>query len=168
MTKPTTATPSRFRLHDLPRAVYQFSHRYDTAILVLLDAGVITGAWVLAYLAGLEADIPSGAVDGIALFVASAVVTQLVVNRFAGLYGPVWRFASVQEAVRVVVAVGVGSAIAAMELVALSRVTDAPSPVLSAPPIAALLMLLGCGGIRFQARLFALERRRIRSGPDDG
>ncbi|MFM8972578.1 MAG: polysaccharide biosynthesis protein, partial [Actinomycetota bacterium] len=33
-------------------------------------------------------------------------------------------------------------------------------PLFSAPPIAALLMLLGCGGIRFQARLFALERQR--------
>ena len=33
-------------------------------------------------------------------------------------------------------------------------------PLLSAPPVAALLILLGCGGIRFQARLFALERQR--------
>src|SRR5207244_12002099 len=28
-------------------------------------------------------------------------------------------------------------------------------------PIAALLILVGCGGIRFQARLFALERQRV-------
>ena len=33
-------------------------------------------------------------------------------------------------------------------------------PLLTAPPVAALLILLGCGGIRFQARLFALERQR--------
>ena len=31
-------------------------------------------------------------------------------------------------------------------------------PILTAPPVAALLILLGCGGIRFQARLFALEQ----------
>src|SRR5439155_23905768 len=33
--------------------------------------------------------------------------------------------------------------------------------LLSARPMAALLILVGCGGIRFQARLFALERQRV-------
>ena len=43
------------------------------------------------------------------------------------------------------------------------RARDVPLPFrlgLTAPPVAALLILLGCGGIRFQARLFALERQR--------
>src|SRR5690606_29862067 len=38
-----------------------------------------------------------------------------------------------------------------------------PLPVYTAPSVAALLMLIGCGGVRFQARLFALERQRTRS-----
>ena len=34
------------------------------------------------------------------------------------------------------------------------------------PPVAALIVLLGCGGIRFQARLFALERQRATRSDD--
>ena len=94
--------------------------------------------------------------------VALPVATQLIVNRIAGLYGPVWKYASIEEATRVVVAVGGGAAVSFIELVILAQVTDATLPVMTMPPIAALLILLGCGGIRFQARLFALERQNVR------
>ena len=36
------------------------------------------------------------------------IAIQLFVNQVIGLYGPVWRYASVEEAVRVVAAVCVG------------------------------------------------------------
>ncbi|MGH8983257.1 MAG: polysaccharide biosynthesis protein [Acidimicrobiia bacterium] len=149
--------------HRLPRAVYALARRHDRASLVFLDGGVIAGAWFVAYFAGLEAKIPSGAFTTIAVFVGLALVTQLVVNRIAGLYSPVWRYASVNEAVRVIGAVGAGTAVSAIELVGVGYVTDTATPFLTAPPVAALIMLLGCGGIRFQARLFALERRRVRT-----
>ena len=146
----------------IPRAAYQFARRVDATGLGLLDAGVIVVAWVVALFAGFEGDPPTDLGPEPFLFVAVPVVTQLIANRIAGLYGPVWKYASIEEATRVVVAVGGGAAVSFIELAIMGRVTDATVPVLTMPPIAALLILLGCGGIRFQARLFALERQHVR------
>jgi FlaA1/EpsC-like NDP-sugar epimerase len=151
------ATTSR-----IPRAVYRFASRVDATGLGLLDAGVITVAWVVALFAGFEGDPPTGLGGQPVLYVALPVATQLIVNRIAGMYGPVWKYASIEEATRVVVAVGGGAALSFIELVIVAQVTDATLPVMTMPPIAALLILLGCGGIRFQARLFALERQNVR------
>jgi len=146
----------------IPRAVYQFARRADSTGLGLLDAAVIFVAWVVALFAGFEGDPPTNVGLEPILFVVIPVVTQLIANRIAGLYGPVWRYASVEEATRVVVAVASGAWVAFIELAIIAQVTDITVPVLTMPPIAALLILLGCGGIRFQARLFALERQNAR------
>jgi FlaA1/EpsC-like NDP-sugar epimerase len=145
----------------IPRAVYNFARRADSTSLGLLDAGVITVAWLVALFAGFEGE-PNDAGGLAFVFVALPSSTQLVTNRLAGLYGPVWRYASIEEATRVVVAVGAGAALSWIELMILARTTDITVPVFTMPPIAALLILLGCGGIRFQARLFALERQSTR------
>jgi FlaA1/EpsC-like NDP-sugar epimerase len=147
----------------VPRAVYQFARRADSTGLGLLDAAVIIGAWAVALFAGFEGDPPTDLGFEPLLFVVLPVATQLIVNRISGLYGPVWRYASIEEATRVVVAVAGGASVAFIELVIIAQVTDITVPVLTMPPIAALLILLGCGGIRFQARLFALERQNARS-----
>jgi FlaA1/EpsC-like NDP-sugar epimerase len=147
----------------IPRAVYRFARRVDATGLGLLDAAVIIVAWVVALFAGFEGDPPTDLGAEPILFVAIPVATQLISNRIAGLYGPVWKYASIEEATRVVVAVGGGAALSFIELMIIAQVTDLTVPVLTMPPIAALLILLGCGGIRFQARLFALERQNVRS-----
>jgi FlaA1/EpsC-like NDP-sugar epimerase len=145
----------------LPRAAYRFARRLDIG-LGLLDAGVITVAWLIALLAGFEGDLPTDSGAEPVLYVALPVATQLVVNGVVGLYGPVWRYASIEEATRVVVAVGCGALLSFIELVVVSEITGTTLPTFTMPPIAALLILLGCGGIRFQARLFALERQSVR------
>jgi FlaA1/EpsC-like NDP-sugar epimerase len=155
----STSTAARSRI---PRAVYRFARRVDATGLGLLDAGVITGAWVVALFAGFEGEPPIGFGGQPVLYLAVPVAIQLIVNRVAGLYGPVWKYASIEEATRVVVAVGGGAALSFIELMIVAQVTGAKVPVLTTPPIAALLILLGCGGIRFQARLFALERQNVR------
>ena len=53
-----------------------------------------------------------------------------------------------------------GIFVSTFELAWYADIRHVTLPLLSAPPVAALLILLGCGGIRFQARLFALERQR--------
>ncbi|HEX5095915.1 MAG TPA: aminotransferase class I/II-fold pyridoxal phosphate-dependent enzyme [Acidimicrobiia bacterium] len=146
---------------SLPRAVYRFASRLDNASLRLLDAGVIVVSWLLAYLAGYEGHFPRHSAIGPLVFLAIPLVIQLVANHAAGLYGPVWKYASVEEAARVVAAVAIGAAASTAVVGVLAKVTDTMLPVFTTPPVAALLMLLGCGGIRFQARLFALERGRV-------
>jgi FlaA1/EpsC-like NDP-sugar epimerase len=150
----------------LPRAVYRLARRVDNASLRLLDAGVILVAWLLAYLAGFEGSLPHGGFGGPLLLLALPLLTQLVANQLAGLYGPIWKYASVEEAARVVLAVALGAIVSTFELGVLDRFTTEALPVLTAPPVAALLVLLGCGGIRFQARLFALERQRVVKSDD--
>ena len=41
----------------------------------------------------------------------------MIVNQLAGLYGPVWRYASVDEAVRVVVAVAIGTTLSSLAVI---------------------------------------------------
>jgi FlaA1/EpsC-like NDP-sugar epimerase/dTDP-4-amino-4,6-dideoxygalactose transaminase len=150
--------------HRLPSVVYALARRVDNAGLRLLDAGVVAVAWLLAYIAGFEGDLPSELSGTAWAFLGIPVVTQLIANQIAGLYGPVWRYASVEEAARVVAAVAGGTAASAVMLALSSGITDVDLPLFTTPPVAAMLILLGCGGIRFQARLFAIERMRTRGG----
>jgi FlaA1/EpsC-like NDP-sugar epimerase/dTDP-4-amino-4,6-dideoxygalactose transaminase len=148
--------------HELPTAVYRWARRRENLSLVVIDVGIITAAWLLALAAGFEADVPADVVDRALLVVGPPIVLQIVVHRAAGLYGAVWRYASIEEAVRVGVAVAAGMLAAFGWLWLLDDATSLTLPVLTAPPVAALLILVGCGGVRFQSRLFALERQRTR------
>jgi len=157
----STSADARSRI---PRAVYRFARRVDATGLGLLDAGVITGAWLAALFAGYEGDLTTEFGDQAVFYfvLGLPIVTQLIANRLAGLYGPIWKYASIEEATRVVVAVGGGAALSTLGLTILAQLSDTTLPIFTSPPIAALLILLGCGGIRFQARLFALERQNVR------
>ncbi|MDQ1433290.1 MAG: hypothetical protein QOF59_106, partial [Actinomycetota bacterium] len=126
----------------------------------MLDVGVVAVAWLVALLAGFEGRIPFG-IRSTLPFLLIPVIVQLAVNQLVGLYGPVWRYASVDEALRVFVAGALGTIAATFGLAWTAALRHETLPLLSAPPIAALLILIGCGGIRFQARLFALERQRV-------
>ena len=148
---------------NVPRIVYRWAQRADNLSLVLLDIGTVAVAWALALVAGFESQIPSAATQHTLLILGMPIAIQIVANRTAGLYGPVWRYASVEEGIRVVAAVAAGAIASAGALAITSRVVHVDLPMFTTPPVAALLMLLGCGGIRFQSRLFALERQRTRA-----
>ena len=139
--------------------MYGVARGRGTASLRVLDFGVILGAWLLGYLAGFGGNTNLGPRDFIP-YLLIPIALQLFVNQVMGLYGPVWRYASVDEAVRVVAAVSIGTFASTFALAWVSDIQNTTLPLLTAPPVAALLILLGCGGIRFQARLFALERQR--------
>jgi FlaA1/EpsC-like NDP-sugar epimerase/dTDP-4-amino-4,6-dideoxygalactose transaminase len=144
----------------IARTVYGVARGRGTTSLRVLDVGVVAIAWLVALLAGFEGRIPFG-IRGALPYLVIPVVVQLTVNQLIGLYGPVWRYASVDEALRVFVAGALGTVAATFGLAWVAVLRDNTLPLLSAPPIAALLILIGCGGIRFQARLFALERQRV-------
>ena len=143
------------------------ARRWDSVGLQLLDVGAVGGAWLLAGLAGFDQRAEAAALQNLAWFVGLPVVIALIVNKAAGLYGPVWRYASNDEAVRVVLAVAIGTFLStvATDLVARQQGIGL-SPMVSGT-IAALGTLLGVGGVRFQSRFFAIERQRTRK-PHDG
>ena len=136
--------------HRLARCVYGIARGRGTTSLRVLDLGVSGAAWLLGYLAGFAGSTPFGA-RGAIPYLLIPIATQLFFNQVIGLYGPVWRYASVEEAVRVVAAVCAGIFVSTFELAWYADVRHMTLPLLSAPPVAALLILLGCGGIRFQA-----------------
>ena len=149
---------------NVPRAIYRVVQRTDNVSLVLLDAGIVAASWLLAFVAGFESAIPGEVETHAVLILGVPVLIQVLVHRLAGLYGPVWRYASIEEGVRVIGAVAVGVTASAMALVAISDVMSIDLPMFTTPPVAALLILLGCGGVRFQSRVFAVERQRGRDG----
>jgi FlaA1/EpsC-like NDP-sugar epimerase/dTDP-4-amino-4,6-dideoxygalactose transaminase len=149
--------------HELPTTVYRWARRRENLSLVLLDVGIVTAAWLLAVAAGFEADVPADVIDRLVLVVGPPILLQLVVHWAVGLYGPVWRYASIEEAVRVMAAVAAGMLAAFGWFWVLDHITTLTLPILTAPPVAGLLVLIGSGGVRFQSRLFALERQRTRA-----
>jgi FlaA1/EpsC-like NDP-sugar epimerase/dTDP-4-amino-4,6-dideoxygalactose transaminase len=149
--------------HELPTTVYRWARRRENLSLVLIDIGITVAAWLLALAAGFEANVPSSVPGRVWLIVGPPILVQIAIHWAAGLYGPVWRYASVDEAVRVVAAVAAGMLVAFGWLAAVGHITDVALPIFTAPPVAALLILVGCGGVRFQSRLFALERQRTRA-----
>jgi FlaA1/EpsC-like NDP-sugar epimerase/dTDP-4-amino-4,6-dideoxygalactose transaminase len=159
---PAATGQDQSRNGGVARLVYEVVRDRSNASLRVLDTGVIAVAWLFGYIAGFDGAISLG-IRGILPYILVAVAVQLVCNQVAGLYGPVWRYASVEEAVRVVVAVAIGTVLSSFAIAWLADYRGVRLPLLAAPPTAALLMLLGCGGFRFQARLFALERQHNRS-----
>lgn len=146
----------------LPSVVYRVARGTDNLSLRFLDLGMVAASWALASMAAFEAASDKDITLTLAWIMPLAVVAQLVGHRIAGLYGPVWRYASVDEAARVVAGVLGGSILATSTIVVACSLTGTPFPYITAPPLAAFLSLLGCGGVRFQSRLFALERQQAR------
>lgn len=150
------------RAERLPRTVYRWAQRTDNLSLCLLDVGVVCVAWFVAYVAGFETRNFAASGGHTVWLIGVPLATQILVNRLAGLYGPVWRYASVEEAVRVVLAVAGGAVLSTAAVGVIANVVDHDLPFVTTPAVALLLMLLGSGGIRFQSRLFALERQQVR------
>ena len=126
--------------------------------LVLLDAVLVVAAYAAMLTLRFELLVPEGAWQGYLRFLPIAVVVQLLINRVVGLYGPVWQYASVLEAKRVLLA----GALATTSLFIVVLAGDRLVPLSVA--ITGGLVTTGLMGVlRFQSRLFGFRRR---SQPD--
>jgi FlaA1/EpsC-like NDP-sugar epimerase len=124
----------------------------DVALL-LLDAGLVVVAFTLMLVLRYETEVPADAWSGFRTFLLVAVPLQLVVNRLAGLYGPVWQHASIYEAQRILVAGGTSGVVLTWWVLLADRLVPL-SVALTGCVIATGLM----GVLRFQSRLFAYHR----------
>ncbi len=96
-------------------------------------------------------------------FIPVAAVLHLMSNYLFGLYGPMWRYASVLEARRLVLA---GATAALLVLAAGAFLGGAGRPLpISVIAMGSALSLMGFGAIRFQSRLFAFRRRTAGERP---
>jgi FlaA1/EpsC-like NDP-sugar epimerase len=118
------------------------------------DVGVAFFAYLLTLVLRFDGAVPDRYWLSFWRFLPVALAIHLVVHRLYGLYSPMWRYASVHEARRVVQAgaVGGGAVVAANLLVGWAVGGPRVLP-LSVATFGAVLTLLGSGAIRFQSRL---------------
>ncbi|MCF8175748.1 MAG: polysaccharide biosynthesis protein [Burkholderiaceae bacterium] len=113
------------------------------------DLCAATLAWVAAYVLRFNFDIPPDLVAAMWRNLLWILPLQAVIFHGFGLYRGIWRFASIPDLRRIVLAAGtVGLAIPAL-LLMLQRLSDVPRSVLVLHP---LLLVLIMGGSRFLYR----------------
>lgn len=123
--------------------------------LVLLDLFGALGSYIVGLVIRFEGVVPPDYWSNFWVFVPAAVACHLVVNAGFGLYGHMWRYASVQEARRVVFAGATGGVL----VISSQVIVGGRALPLSVVIMGATFSLIGFGALRFQTRLFALRRR---------
>jgi len=125
--------------------------------LAVLDVAVTLAAYLIPLVLRFEGSVPQNYWGDFWAFTPLVVAIHLAANLGFRLYGHMWRYASIEEARRVI-----GAAVAAgVVVVVLNEVFGGNDRLLplSAVVFGAFLALLGFGAIRFQSRLFAFRRR---------
>lgn len=130
------------------------------APFALGDAAIAFVAYLLALVARFEGSVPTLYWRRFQTLVVIAIIAHLSTNAFFGLYGRVWRYASVEEARKIVWA----SFLAGGAIAASTRLTNLALP-LSVMVIGFILTIAGFGVVRFQSRLFGLRRREVMTQP---
>ncbi len=120
----------------------------------LLDAAIVYAVYLLALVIRFEGGIPELFWGRFQRFALAAIALHVGMNAAFGLYGRVWRYASIEEARRIVAATFLVGGI----LVAGSRLVGQPLPI-SVMGIGFIFTLAGFAAVRFQSRLFGLRRR---------
>jgi FlaA1/EpsC-like NDP-sugar epimerase len=141
------------RDRDLPGRIVGWLRR--DVPLAVLDLAAVFGCYFVPLVIRFGGAVPDRFWRGFWTFGVLAVLVHLLLNYLFGLYGQIWRYASVQEARRVVLS----GALAAILVVLFDLVpADRPLP-LSVVILGGLLTVATFGVIRFQARLFGFRRR---------
>lgn len=123
--------------------------------LAVLDAVVVVTAYTLPLVVRMEGEIPPRYWGGLKASLPLFLLLHLSANFVFGLYGQMWRYASIEEARRVVLAGATG-----LGLVIIGGLALGPHPLpRSVIGAGAVLSFVGFGALRFQSRLFAFHRR---------
>jgi FlaA1/EpsC-like NDP-sugar epimerase len=130
------------------------------APLAASDLGVAFFAYLLTLALRFDGSVPTRYWSSFWRFLPVALAIHLLVHRLCGLYVPMWRYASVHEARRIVLAGTVGGAGVVFASLAVGWTAGGLRALpLSVTTFGAVLTLLGTGAIRFQSRLFATTQR---------
>jgi FlaA1/EpsC-like NDP-sugar epimerase len=145
------------RSMGLPDRVVQILRR--DIPLALLDAVVVVTAYTLPLVVRMDGKIPPTYWQGLKASLPLFLLLHLSANFVFGLYGQMWRYASVEEARRVVLA-----GVTGLALVIIGGLALGPYPLpRSVIPAGAVLSFVGFGALRFQTRLFAFHRRAVKA-----
>ncbi|MGH2571967.1 MAG: polysaccharide biosynthesis protein [Actinomycetota bacterium] len=131
--------------------------------LALLDLAIVFVAYLTPLVLRLEGAVPPRYWTNFLQFIPVIGFLHLLTNYLFGLYGQMWRYASVQEARRVIQA-GILAGLAVVAATLLIGGTTRLLP-LSVVILGAALSLMGVGALRFQSRLFGFRRRSLEAEP---
>jgi FlaA1/EpsC-like NDP-sugar epimerase len=135
--------------------------RRDVA-LVILDVAIVAASYLAALVLRFNGSVPRFYWGNFRWFVVVAATVHLLSNYLFGLYGQMWRYASVREARQVVLSGLFAGAILVVTALLLSDRRFVPVSVVI---LGSAASLTGFGGIRFQSRLFGLRRRAAEIQP---
>lgn len=131
------------------------AHLRGDLLLASQDAIIVGIAFAAALLLRYEGQVPTEVWQRhITVFTPMAVVAFLAAHTAWGIYGQIWRHASLIEARRLV--------LAGLTSIALLVLLDIPTPrltPLSVVVLGGLTTILTLGATRFQSRMFALHKR---------
>jgi FlaA1/EpsC-like NDP-sugar epimerase len=127
--------------------------------LALLDMASVFAAYLLTLVLRFDGAVPDRYWSAFRWFIPVVMFVHLTANYLLGLYGQMWRYASVQEARRVLMAAGL--ALVLNLAITLWLVPGRRPLPLSVLGLGAVLSLMAFGALRFQSRLFALRRRSV-------
>jgi FlaA1/EpsC-like NDP-sugar epimerase len=134
------------------------------APLAALDLGVTLAVYLLTLVVRFEGSVPLQYWQNFWRFLPAVLLLHLLANQLCGLYGPMWRYASIPDARRIVRAGVVGgTAVMVANLMTGWLADGAWALPISVAVFGAALNLLGSGAIRFQSRLFASRQRSLDS-----
>jgi FlaA1/EpsC-like NDP-sugar epimerase len=143
----------------LPREIV--SHLRRNVPLVLLDLALVFPAYLGPLVLRFDGVVPTRFWRSFWFFVPVAAVLHLLVNLIFGLYGQMWRYASVREARNVLMS-GAVAGVAVITLTEIAALAMGRRPVpLAVAIVGPILSLLSFGAVRFQSRLFGFRRRSL-------
>ncbi len=125
--------------------------RTRSALVLAHDAIAAVAAWYLAYWLRFNFDIPDSYTHSWVVSLAFVIPLQTAVFWRFGLYRGMWRFASLPDLKRIVLAVGLSFLAVPVVLFLSGRLENVPRSVLL---IDSLLLVLFMGGSRFLYRLW--------------
>jgi FlaA1/EpsC-like NDP-sugar epimerase len=127
--------------------------------LAILDVLLVVPAYLVPLVLRLDGQVPGRTWRIFWLLLPGIALIHLLSNYLFGLYGQMWRYASVQEA-RCVVLSGAMSFALTLGLVLLVGRGERPVP-LSVIALGSASAVIAAGAVRFQSRLFAFRRRSV-------
>lgn len=139
-----------------------FQHLKHPSVVFLHDLLTIPLAWLAAYWLRFNFQtIPGQVVDQALSVLPWIMLIQAAIFWETGLYRGVWRFASMPDLARILKAVVLGAAIAALFLFLINRMANIPRSIF---PLYAGLLVALLGGSRFAYRWFKDTRELIAYG----
>ena len=122
--------------------------------LMALDAVLVSFSYLIVLLARfIDGGVPASYWADFWRFLPIAGAAHLVAYAAWGLYGQMWRHASIKEARRIVLASATAGTLSVVWFLGDRRIV--PATVLFLGPVIATMLV---GGLRFQSRLFAFRR----------